>query len=98
MQSEKFIRHQVKLTLKSWPAVIPPIPFRHFYQASLAMEMTSVEILNWVTRYGYLGIFALLMLGIVGVPVPDELLLTCAGFLVFKGYLGPEFTVACFHG
>jgi membrane protein DedA with SNARE-associated domain len=59
------------------------------------MEMTSAEILNWVTRYGYLGIFVLLTLGIVGVPVPDELLLTCAGFLVSKGYLVPELTVAC---
>ncbi|MGO9119590.1 MAG: DedA family protein [Desulfomonilaceae bacterium] len=59
------------------------------------MEMTSVEILNWVTLYGYLGIFALLMLGIVGIPVPDELVLTCAGFLAFKGYLVPELTVAC---
>jgi len=58
------------------------------------MEMTSAEILNWVTRYGYLGIFSLLMLGIVGVPVPDELALTCAGYLVFKGYLAPELTVA----
>lgn len=59
------------------------------------MDISSAEILNWVARYGYFGIFAFLMLGIVGVPVPDELLLTCAGFLVFKGYLLAEFTVAC---
>ena len=38
------------------------------------MEMTAAEVLNWVTRYGYFGIFFLLMLGIVGLPVPDELL------------------------
>ena len=38
----------------------------------------------WVTEYGYPAIFALLMLGIVGVPVPDEALLVFTGYLVFK--------------
>ncbi len=59
------------------------------------MEMTSADILNWVTQYGYIGIFFLLMLGIVGVPIPDEIVLTCSGFLIFKGYLLPELTVIC---
>jgi membrane protein DedA with SNARE-associated domain len=38
----------------------------------------------WITQYGYGAIFVLLMLGIVGLPVPDETLLTIAGYLVFK--------------
>ena len=42
---------------------------------------------EWVTRYGYAGIFLLLMLGIVGLPVPDEALLTFVGYLSFKGEL-----------
>lgn len=58
------------------------------------MEMTTAEILNWVTWYGYLGISSLLMLGIVGLPIPDEFTLTCAGYLIFKGLLVPELTVA----
>jgi membrane protein DedA with SNARE-associated domain len=58
------------------------------------MEMTSAEILNWITRYGYIGILVLLMIGIVGFAIPDEVVLTCAGFLVSKGYLAPEPTVA----
>ncbi len=33
-------------------------------------------IAHWITQYGYAGLFVLLMLGIVGVPVPDETLLT----------------------
>ncbi|SPE25234.1 Alkaline phosphatase, DedA family [Candidatus Sulfopaludibacter sp. SbA3] len=45
------------------------------------------QVLSWITQYGYLAIFALLMLGIVGLPVPDETLLTFCGFLVFKGRL-----------
>jgi len=43
--------------------------------------------LDWIARYGYAGIFFLLVFGIVGAPVPDEWLLTFSGFLVFKGTL-----------
>ena len=32
------------------------------------------QVLGWITQYGYLAIFALLMFGIVGLPVPDETL------------------------
>jgi membrane protein DedA with SNARE-associated domain len=46
-------------------------------------------IAHWVAHYGYAGIFCLLLLGIVGLPVPDEWLLTFAGYLVFKGSLRP---------
>jgi membrane protein DedA with SNARE-associated domain len=42
---------------------------------------------EWITRYGYAGIFLLLMLGIVGLPVPDETLLTFVGYLISKGDL-----------
>jgi membrane protein DedA with SNARE-associated domain len=42
---------------------------------------------EWITRYGYFGIFVLLMLGIVGLPVPDETLLTFVGYLGYKGDL-----------
>ncbi len=44
-------------------------------------------IAPWIRHYGYFGIFSLLALGIVGVPVPDEWLLTFAGFQVHKGRL-----------
>jgi membrane protein DedA with SNARE-associated domain len=42
------------------------------------------SMVGWVVQYGYVAIFMLLMLGIVGLPVPDEMLLTLAGYLVFK--------------
>jgi membrane protein DedA with SNARE-associated domain len=41
----------------------------------------------WLTQYGYGGLFALLMFGIVGLPVPDETLLTLSGYLVQQGTL-----------
>jgi len=40
-----------------------------------------------VSTYGYFAIFSLLVLGIVGLPVPDEFLLTGCGFLVYQGHL-----------
>src|ERR1039458_7540610 len=45
------------------------------------------HVLAWITQYGYLAIFSLLMLGIVGLPVPDETLLTFVGYLVYRGHL-----------
>lgn len=57
------------------------------------MEM----ILSWVAHYGYAAIFSLLVSGIVGLPVPDEWLLTFAGYLVYKGHLHlvPTYMSAC---
>src|SRR5205823_3917171 len=45
------------------------------------------QVLAWITQYGYFAIFSLLVLGIVGLPVPDETLLTFTGYLVYKGHL-----------
>jgi len=44
-------------------------------------------VLQWVATYGYVAVFGLLVLGIVGVPLPDEFLLTGCGFLVYRGDL-----------
>lgn len=47
-----------------------------------------METINyWIQHYGYGGIYVLLMLGIVGIPVPDETLLAVSGFLSYKGEL-----------
>ena len=45
---------------------------------------------DWVARYGYGAIFVLLMLGIVGLPIPDETLLLFVGYLSFNGTLRLE--------
>jgi membrane protein DedA with SNARE-associated domain len=44
-------------------------------------------ILHFVAHYGYFGIFFILMFGIIGIPIPDELLMAFVGFLVWKGEL-----------
>ncbi|MGC4377600.1 DedA family protein [Fictibacillus sp. Mic-4] len=40
-----------------------------------------------IVRFGYIGLFAALALGIIGLPVPDETLLTFAGYNAFLGKL-----------
>jgi membrane protein DedA with SNARE-associated domain len=46
--------------------------------------------LHFIVQFKYAAIFCLLMLGIFGLPVPDETLLAFCGFLVLNGKL--EFT------
>ena len=49
--------------------------------------MLTETILRWVTEYGYIGIFSLLALGILGAPIPDEGVLAFAGYLIYEGKL-----------
>ncbi len=46
-------------------------------------------VFQWITTYGYGAIFVLLMLGIVGLPVPDETLLVFCGYLISRGRMNP---------
>jgi membrane protein DedA with SNARE-associated domain len=46
-------------------------------------------ILPWVPLYGYPALFVLLMLGLVGLPIPDETLLAFSGYLIFTHQLAP---------
>ncbi len=56
------------------------------------------SVLSWITQYGYFAIFGLLVLGIVGLPVPDETLLTFTGYLIYKGHLSPLLAFASAFG
>lgn len=52
-----------------------------------------------IHRYQYLAIVVLLMLGIVGLPIPDETLLVFVGYLNYKGDLwGPWSLVSAVLG
>ena len=50
--------------------------------------MTEQALVQWITDYGYFGIFFLLIFGIIGLPIPDEWLLVISGYLAFKNVLG----------
>jgi membrane protein DedA with SNARE-associated domain len=57
------------------------------------------EIVAWLVRYGAPLLFFAQVLGIFGLPIPDEILLTVAGALVKKGELdGPSIAIAAVAG
>jgi membrane protein DedA with SNARE-associated domain len=47
------------------------------------------HVLNWVSTYGYGAVFTCLVLGIVGLPLPDEWLLVFTGYLIWRGRFHP---------
>lgn len=47
------------------------------------------SVFSWVATYGYAAIFFLLLLGIIGLPIPDETLLVFSGALIASGHLRP---------
>lgn len=49
---------------------------------------------EWLLLYGAPILFMLLVLGIVGLPIPDETLLTLTGWLVAKGKLAASPMIA----
>jgi membrane protein DedA with SNARE-associated domain len=50
------------------------------------------QVLAWITQYGYIAIFSMLVLGIIGLPIPDETMLTFSGFLIYQGDLSLPLT------
>lgn len=51
------------------------------------------DLLQWLVRYGAVFLFFAQVCGIIGLPIPDELLLTIAGALIAKGMLHAGTTV-----
>ncbi|MCS1350502.1 DedA family protein [Mechercharimyces sp. CAU 1602] len=48
------------------------------------MEQSWIDFL---LNYGYIGIYVFLVLGIVGLPLPDEIMMTFVGYLSSEGQL-----------
>ena len=46
-------------------------------------------VINAVQQYGYLALFLLLWLGIIGLPIPDEVVVMTGGFVTALGILQP---------
>jgi membrane protein DedA with SNARE-associated domain len=55
--------------------------------------MYSTLLIHYITQYGYLGIYVILGTSILGLPIPDELLMTFVGFLSFSGQLNPVLAI-----
>jgi membrane protein DedA with SNARE-associated domain len=58
--------------------------------------MLQQSMTLWIGQYGYPAIFVMLVGGIVGVPIPDQLLLVLSGYLVLTHSLSlfPTLAVA----
>jgi membrane protein DedA with SNARE-associated domain len=46
-------------------------------------------VLQWIAHYGYAGLFLALMLGIAGLPIPDETIMVFCGYLISQHRLQP---------
>jgi len=51
--------------------------------------MTSQLLVHYISQYGYVGLFVILATSILGIPIPDEFLLTFVGSLTYTGQLNP---------
>ncbi|API92161.1 alkaline phosphatase [Virgibacillus pantothenticus] len=51
------------------------------------------NLASFITHYGYIGIFIILVLGIIGLPLPDEVLLTYVGYNVFLGHMSLNLSI-----
>ncbi|MGC4377048.1 DedA family protein [Fictibacillus sp. Mic-4] len=51
------------------------------------------NILHFIQQFEYIGIFLALALGILGLPIPDEALMTFAGYLVYKNMMSYFLTI-----
>ncbi len=55
------------------------------------MEINLDLLVSLIEHYGYAALFFLLWLGIVGLPIPDELVVASGGFVASLGYLDPVY-------
>lgn len=55
--------------------------------------MIEHTIAHLVSHYGYIGLFIAIVLGIIGLPIPDEIMMTIVGYLSLKGHLHYSYTI-----
>lgn len=49
--------------------------------------MDQNQLLLWLNQYGSFALFALLAIGIIGLPIPEETMLILTGVLLSKGHI-----------
>jgi len=55
--------------------------------------MSTTLLIHYITQYGYPGLYVILLVSILGLPIPDEFLLTFVGFMSFSGQLNPALAI-----
>ena len=66
-------------------SLTPGTNHKTFFRMFLLLFGVHQHLHQWLAQYGYMGLFLALVAGIVGAPMPDETLLTVAGYLSAKG-------------
>jgi membrane protein DedA with SNARE-associated domain len=63
------------------------LPFESLpaHMLSSGSVISSGFVMSSMTTFGYLGVFALMLLESASLPIPSEVILPFAGYLVFKG-------------
>ena len=56
-------------------------------KSGVRSDIIKKTIFHFIQHYGYAGIFSSLVLGIAGLPIPDETILSFVGYLIYKGHL-----------
>jgi hypothetical protein len=63
-------------------------PFeRVLSSASSSTYFFSLDILSLLTSYGYVSLFVLMLLESASLPIPSEIILPFAGYLVYSGLM-----------
>ncbi|MBP1759203.1 MAG: putative rane-associated protein [Firmicutes bacterium] len=55
--------------------------------------MSATLVIHYITQYGYPGLYVILLVSILGLPLPDEFLLTFVGFMSYSGQLNPVLAI-----
>jgi undecaprenyl-diphosphatase len=55
--------------------------------------MALETLIALIVQYGYVGLYGLLAISIVGPPIPDEFLMTFVGFLSSSGQINPLWAI-----
>ena len=68
----------------------------NFHPPAFRLSIMLETVILWITQYGYIALFFLLMLGIVGLPIPDETIMVFSGYLIQRGtfHAGPTWITA----
>ncbi|OZM56579.1 hypothetical protein CIB95_10140 [Lottiidibacillus patelloidae] len=62
----------------------------------MTIEESAMHV---IAHYGYIALFIALILGLIGLPVPDEVLLAFAGYLIAQGdFQFTQTLIVCFLG
>lgn len=69
--------------------ITPAANLRNLKARRTARRSTSLKefVFHLINTYGYPGLFGILMLGLVGLPVPDEVILGFTGYMAYRGEL-----------